>query len=371
MASHGRDSVMNGVMDLENAVEQLSVDGTHQGVGYAIGRHFGNKIHSFFDHYEFLQERVLPFHRSSAGRAVYQDFLELHRARFPGYISELEGMANGADRPFEEFLLVNLRGEYRGLLAIQSQDQKRIDGDVQGCSDCLVLTSDVVLIGHNEDGAPAALGTMFVVHVQIDARPAFTALCYPGFLPGNAFGFNASGMVHTVDAVSPRKVRIGLGRHFLARSLLDAHSLDDAVHCVTATERAAGFTYNIGSVSERRVICVEVSPDRHSVREVRGHRVHTNHYLDLQERQSISLSSRKRLLRAQHLCDFQSPGSPSQVLSLLGDEEVRDYPIYRTATPPDSSATLCTALFDLDARLLRIYPNHPVRVAERSIGLAL
>jgi hypothetical protein len=363
---------MNGATDLENVVEQLSVNGTHQSVGFAIGRHFGNQIHSFFDRYGFLQERLLPFHRSSAGSSVYQNFLELHRARFPGYISELEGMANGADRPFEEFLLANLRGEYGGLLAAQSHGQERKDGDVQGCSDCLVLTSDAALIGHNEDGAPAALGTMFVVHVQIDARPAFTALCYPGFLPGNAFGFNASGVVHTVDAVSPREVRMGLGRHFLARSLLDAHSLDDAILRVTATKRAAGFTYNIGSVSERRVICVEVSPDRHSVREVRGYHIHTNHYLDLQDsRQSISLSSRKRLLRAQNLCNSKPPSSPSQVLSLLGDEEIRDYPIYRKATPPDASATLCTALFDLDARLLRIFANHPVRVAERSIGLAL
>jgi hypothetical protein len=368
----GNTHFMSRATGLENVVERLSVDGTHQGVGFAIGRNFGDKIHSFFDRYEFLQERLLPFHRSSAGRSVYQNFLELHRVRFPGYISELEGMANGADRPFEEFLLVNLRGEYRGLLDIQSHGQEGKDGDVQGCTDCLVLTSDAALIGHNEDGSPAALGTMFVVHAQIDARPAFTALCYPGFLPGNAFGFNASGVVHTVDAVSPRDVRMGLGRHFLARSLLDADSLNDAIRRVTATRRAAGFTYNIGSVSGRRVICVEVSPDRHSVSEVRGHLVHTNHYLDLQGlRQQIGSSSQKRLLRAQYLCRAEPPRSSDHVLSLLGDEETCDYPIYRMATPPDSSATLCTALFDLDARLLRIYPNHPVRAAERSIGLAL
>jgi len=370
--SGGTDYAANGAIRVENCVEQLAVGGTHQEAGFAIGRRFGDKIHRFFDRYEFLQERLLPYHRSSAGQGVYQAFLELHRARFPGYIAELEGMARGADRPFEEFLLANLRGEYQGLLALKSFPEKVADGGDQGCSDCLVLTPDAALIGHNEDGTPAALGTMLVVRAQIDTRPTFTALCYPGFLPGNALGFNASGVVHTVDAVSPRDVRMGLGRHFLARSLLDADSLDDAIRRITVTRRAAGFTYNIGSVSERRVTCVEVSPDRHAVREVQGHFVHTNHYLDLTGlRQTIGPSSQARLLRARDLCHTEAPNGGSRVLSLLGDEEACDYPIYRTAAPPDRSATLCSALFDLDARLLRIYPNHPVRAAERSIALAL
>ena len=136
--------------------------------------------------------------------------------------------------------------------------------------------------------------------------------------------------------------------------------------------RAAGFTYNIGSVTERRIVCVEVSADRHTVREVRGHHIHTNHYLDLKGlRQTVGLSSRARLLRAREICRVIPPTSARQVLAVLGDEKTHDYPIYRTATLPDRSATLCTALFDLDARVLRIYPNHPVRDAEQNVAMAL
>jgi hypothetical protein len=165
---------------------------------------------------------------------------------------------------------------------------------------------------------------------------------------------------------------MGLGRHFLARSVLDADSLSDAIRRITVAGRAAGFAYNIGSVAERRVTCVEVSPDHHSVREVQGHYVHTNHYLDLKGlRQGVGPSSRARLLRAWELCRAKPPGGANHVLSVLGDEQTRDFPIYRTATLPDRSATLCTALFDLDARLLRIFPDHPVRAAERSVALAL
>jgi hypothetical protein len=62
---------------------------------------------------------------------------------------------------------------------------------------------------------------------DLNDQPAFSALCYPGFLPGNAFGFNAAGVMHTVNHVAPHPVEIGLSRHFSARSLLDAGSLDE------------------------------------------------------------------------------------------------------------------------------------------------
>jgi hypothetical protein len=345
-------------------IEQLEVSGSHYEVGHAIGRRFGPHIHALFDHYGFLQERLLPFHRSPAGQELFRAFLQLHRAHFGGYVAELEGLAAGAERPFEEFLLVNLRGEYRGLLALQ--------GQADSCTDCLALTPDVALIGHNEDGAPAALGRMYLVHVQTEGSPGFTALCYPGFLPGNACGYNRAGVMHTVDAVSPRAVRVGLGRHFIARSLLDAVSLDDAIRRATLPGRGAGFTYNVGSLTERRIVSVEMAPGRHHVHEVRGCYVHTNHYLRLAEiDQSIGASSQARLARAQTLCDATPVWGAPHVLSVLGDETDPQYPIFRRAVPPDDSATLGSALYDLDARELRLYTAHPVREPERGVVLAL
>jgi hypothetical protein len=355
-----------------NTIEQLEISASHRQVGRAIGRRFGDQIHHVFDNYVFLQERLLPFHRSATGRSLYRAFLDLHTARFPEYVAELEGMAQGAERPFEDVFLVNLRGEYRGLMALERlAGDGTVSGD-QGCTDCLVLRPEAALIGHNEDGTPSAQGRMFVVSANIGAQPSFTALCYPGFLPGNALGFNASGVMHTVDAVSPRQVRVGLGRHFLARSLLDASSLADAIERVTVRGRAAGFTYNIGFLPRRKLVCVEVSPDRHHVHEVRGYHLHTNHYLNLSGvEQEIGPSSKARLARAKASCRAQPPTHATHVLSLLGDEADRDYPIYRSAVPPDGSATLCTALFDLDSRQLRIYTGHPIRQPEQRTTLDL
>jgi hypothetical protein len=352
-----------------NTIEHFETGGSHRELGLAIGSHFADAIHRFFDSYERLQRQLLPFYRTSTGKSYYQSFLALHRSRFPAYMSELEGIAEGAKRPFEEVFLVNLRGEFTGLIPPADQTD---DAPVQGCTDCLVLTADRALIGHNEDGSPASLGHMYVVTVNPEDGPAFSALSYPGFLPGNAFGFNRTGILLTVNHVAPRPIQLGASRHFLARSLLDTRSLDEAIENITGPDRASGFNYNIGSLSERRVVSVEVAPQRHHIREIQGFYAHTNHYFELTEqRQEISASSRQRLERSLALGRTTPPGEAGQVLALLGNQSDRDYPIYRDATLPDADATLCSALYDLDGRELRIYSDHPVKAAEKYLKFCL
>jgi hypothetical protein len=352
-----------------NTIEQFEAGGSHREVGLAIGSHFADAIHRFFDTYERLQQQLLPFYRTSAGNSYYQSFLALHRDRFPAYISELEAIAAGAKRPFEEVFLVNLRGEFGGLAAPMPPPA---DTPVQGCTDCLVLTAESALIGHNEDGSPASLGHMYVVTVNPDDGPAFSALSYPGFLPGNAFGFNRAGILHTVNHVAPRPIVLGASRHFLARSLLEARSLDEAVGNVTVPDRASGFNFNIGSLSERRVVSVEVAPQRYHVHEVQGCYTHTNHYLKINgQAQEISASSRMRQERGLSFARTTPPGTAGQVLAVLGDQSDRDYPIFRNAAFPDTDATLCSALYDLDGRELRIYYDHPVKRPENYVKLSL
>jgi len=347
-----------------SAIEQLVATGSHFQIGSKIGKRFARQIHRSLDSYRFLQQQLLPYHRTAEGKAVYGEFLDVNRTRYPDYAAELEGIAQGAGRPFEELLLVNLRGEYRELL--QGPDD---DG---GCSDCILVTDEVALIGHNEDGSPAFRHDMYLVHARVNGKPGFTALSYPGFLCGNALGFNTEGICFSIDNVRPRNSRVGLGRHFVARSLLEARSLDDAIERVTVSGQAGGFSYTIGSVRERRVAIVEVAPGSNKVREIRGCYFHANHYQELTGvDQIIGRSSRARVERASQLMCRKHPADASGVLALLGDQAHAEYPIYREAAPPDKETTLCTALFDLDARRLRIHSSHPTRSPGQFSELAL
>jgi predicted choloylglycine hydrolase len=344
-------------------IEQLEATGSHFEVGFAIGKRFAEQIHRLFDSYRFLQQQVLPYHRTSEGQARYQELFDLNQDRYPDYFAELEGLAQGAGRPFEELFLANMRGEYREYL---------YELQARGCSDCAVVTEGVALIGHNEDGEPEFRGNMYAVRARVEGKPVFTALSYPGFLCGNAFGFNAKGVCFSIENVRPRNPRVGVGRHFIARSLLEARSLDDAIERVTVPGRALGFGYTIGSVRERRVVYVEVAPESHHVREIRGRYFHANHYQELADvDQVIGPSSRARVERANVLLQGSFPVDAAGVLTILGDQVNERYPIYRTATPSDENATLCTALFDLDGRRLRIYTDHPVLAPKKFIEFAI
>jgi hypothetical protein len=345
-----------------STIEQFKVRGSHFDVGFAIGERFAGQIHRALDEYSFLQEQILPYHRTVEGQTRFRELLDLHQARYPDYVAELEGMAQGADRPFQDLFLVNQRGEYAGYLR----------GPAPGCFDCTLVTGEVALIGHNEDGEPAFRGNMYLVRARVEGEPAFAALLYPGFLPGNAFGLNTRGICFCVDDVNPRQTIVGVGRHFLARSLLGARSLDDAVARVTVSGRASGFGYTIGSVRERRVVYVEVSPHNHDVHEIRGCYVHANHYRQLTSvEQIVRASSGTRLERADEILKQRPPQDAPGVLALLGDQTHEQYPIHRAATPPDKLATLCTALFDLDARWLRIYTGHPSQAPGEFIELEI
>jgi predicted choloylglycine hydrolase len=344
-------------------IEQFEATGSHFQVGLAIGKRFAEQIHRLLDNYRFFQQQVLPYHRTPEGQARYQELFDLNRARYPEYFAELEGIAQGAGRPFEDLFLVNMRGEYREYL---------YDPYTRGCSDCAVVTDDVALIGHNEDGAPEFRGNMYLVHARVEGKPAFTALSYPGFLCGNAFGFSGEGMCFSIDNVRPRDARVGVGRHFIARSLLEARSLDDAIERVTVAGRALGFGYTIGSLRERRVVYVEVAPGSYHVHEIRGCYFHANHYQELTDvDQVIGPSSRARVKRAKELLQKSPPVDAAGVRAVLGDQAYEKYPIYRMATPPDENATLHTALFDLDGRSLRIYTGHPVLAPEKFVEFAM
>lgn len=345
---------------MSGCIEQLEVAGSHREIGFAIGERFSSRIRRSLESYAFFREHLLPHYHTAEGRTRYQRLLEVNQARFPDYVAELEGLAQGAQLPFRDLLLVNLRGDY-------------LSGKVVGgCTDVVVFRDDAALIGHNEDGDPAFQGELYLARVQVEGKPAFTALCYPGFLPGNAFGFNSEGICFSVDSVRPRDIPVGLGRYLVARSLLDATSLTDAIGRAMAPGRSGGFSVTIGSITERRIVVVEAAPGAGHVREIQGHYVHTNHYRDLAHpEQVIGASSRARLERAQQALWDDARIDATGVLALLGDEADERYPIFRTAVAPDRSATLCTALFDLDSRQVHLVTGHPTRNPEQSITLTL
>lgn len=315
-------------------------------LGTAVGQCFSRVIHAALDENATLRDVFVPYHRGPEGQALFRRLVDLHRARYPLYLSELEGIAEGAGVDFERLFLVNLRGEYRGYTGADDGGE---------CSTCAVVNDDCAAFGHNEDGTDVYKGRSYLIRVEPSHDVAFTALCYPGFLPGNAFGCNDHGLCFSVNNVRPRQVQDGVGRHFMARSLFAARDIHEAIARLSVPDRAAGFNYTLGSIAERRIVNVEVAPHRVQAKEIQGAHFHANHYLYLDTPQHVFDSSRARQQRGNLLVGDGAARNTDGVLRVLRNQSDPGLPIWRDGTAPDSGVTLLTGLFDLDARELVIY----------------
>ena len=57
-------------------------------------------IEEFIAQSVFLKEELIPAYNSAAGKNVYENTLALMSTKFPHYIRELKGIAEGAQVPF-------------------------------------------------------------------------------------------------------------------------------------------------------------------------------------------------------------------------------------------------------------------------------
>jgi len=280
---------------------------------------------------------------------------------FPQYFLELEGMADGAGVPFHILFLVNLAEEIESIIPFSNKRFKETGGST-ACTDIMVLTPNVHMIGHNEDNEPVVKRYSFMVNVTIvdkfnNILTHFTAYNYPGYLAGNAWGFN-SQVVFSTNAVSPRNLTLGgIARNFINRNIYESSSIDDAIKRIAQiSNRASGFSLNIGQIGTKTIANIEVGPNSYSVKYVNESYYHFNMYRHLNISQYDDPSTDHRQARADQL---PIPANETGIFCILGDTEDKEYPIYRDAAPPDCCSTVSTALFDLDNRRMSMYLSNP------------
>ncbi|GJP48539.1 hypothetical protein CLOM_g7828 [Closterium sp. NIES-68] len=421
-------------------LECLEVSGSPFERGCAIGVRFGDKIRDRVAKAPFLHDDMIPFARTGEGAWLLETLSESNRALYPDYWEELRGMAAGSCVPFDELLLLNLRKEFGAFLpslgspatsdtpatsstpatsaalqepALGADECQAAAGGAatsdralqygmasDDCTDVLLLTDDVAAVGHNEDADYSIVDNCFLVHMHSDSGVAFTAYTYAGELPSIAFAFNSARMGFSMDAVPPAPsevVRGGIGRNFVARSLMEARCIEDAVQRVTGPAVAVGHHYVLMDFARRRIASVETASNgRHSVLElgpnpklgsqadsggeerVEGERkergvsgsaaadaavagaagaaegveyiFHANAYTRLHLPQKMGPSSHRREATARRL---GAPTGTRDILNILSSADDKDYPIFNEGKVYEAGGpvihTLHSALFNLDA----------------------
>jgi len=322
---------------------QISAAGDSYAIGHALGTAAAAALHEVIPRIG----RFRALNASADARRAAGVLEAAGRAAFPEFMREVDGIAAGADVPFEQVWLWNCRGDVAG-----GGDQTR--SALAGCTTVLLPGSDAEpgIIGHNEDDQPELNGHCFIARIEPDNGPAFTSFYSPGLLPGHTFAVNDAGLVQTINHIRPRNQGPGVPRHLIARAILAQTSLDDAVAILTRQDRASGFHHNLGMAGDNRLLSVEAPASGCSVAVIQHlASVHSNHLIhppfsDID--QEITPSSRDRLVRARTLIT-EGALDTHDPLVVLTDRGCAGLPIYRKGEiSSDPGYTLATAIFEID-----------------------
>jgi isopenicillin-N N-acyltransferase-like protein len=254
----------------------LEVRGTHREVGQQIGEQMKPR----------LQRMMLPQVREDLpGGVTWENMLQQgrlylahSRAVYPQFVEELEGIAEGAELPFED-LFVEMCEELWEAGAWRSSGR----GLAKGCTDMVArgrATADgATLIAHTNDLSPQVEEDLVILKVQAGEEPEFLGVSVGG--AGFSAGFNAAGISMSGNQVSCNDIRPGVPRLLIVRAILAARRLEEAMNACLLPQRASNYNNVIGD-AHGEVYSMEGSATDCEPIYIEGDILaHANHYVSL------------------------------------------------------------------------------------------
>lgn len=259
----------------------IEISGPPRERGRQYGQKAAGRIKKGTTHY-FAQLKELSLDAKGVA-ALVRDYLPVIEAFEPSYIEEMRGIAEGADVPFEDVVLLNARTEILKLANPKIRARLKTPDEPDGCTGVVALptaTSNGRLIhAQNWDWKRECAETAVVLKVRRDDGPDLMTFTEAGAL--GRCGFNAVGIAITANYLqSDRDYRqVGVPLALIRRKVLEQEHLALAMRAVYCTKKSAA---NNMIVSHREGIAIdfECAPDEtFQVHPQNGLLVHANHFV--------------------------------------------------------------------------------------------
>ncbi|MEJ2165184.1 MAG: C45 family autoproteolytic acyltransferase/hydrolase [Desulfobacterales bacterium] len=200
-------------------------------------------------------------------------FIIRAKAFAPDLVEEIQGIADGAGRAFEDIFLLNARSEIlfnpqvlaRECTAMAALPEATRNGET--------------LLAQNWDWYNEVVNCQVILKIgPREAKPALITFTEAGQLA--KIGLNAAGIGLVVNNLTSDQPRAGVPWIFLTRRVLESSSLAQALGYVLNAGRAHSINFLIGYAAGEAVN-LETSPvEAHVLWPENGICVHTNHYLN-------------------------------------------------------------------------------------------
>lgn len=338
----------------------LEVSGSHYEIGHAIGETFESKISSSFSALQNIYSLIDTLISTDEER-FYDQYLDTVTNTYPHFIQELQGMADGSNFPFRNFFISSMIPEYVHLLGLKNNDA------VTGCSTVSFVHDGRLFLSHNEDGNYLLKDLLFIVKAHPTGKPSFNSLGLPGLILSVAPAMNDAGIFYSGNYVSGTEfVEGGIPYAFVERSIMEATTMDEAIAKVINTGVAYCFHINIASKNEKRIVSLEVTPDKYCMEEVDGFFVHTNHFIQAGMTQytipNENSESRYQVLKnlSDAFANKQDEVNGNLLTEFLSShDQWVNSPCSHASAENHISATFGSTLFDITEETWRISFNNP------------
>src|SRR5512138_1642658 len=349
----------------------VEVYGTHREMGCQIGEAQRQQVQHSIENAHLLIEQSYSTLELTWQGAIIQSrkYLPFAEERYPQYVEEMRGVAEGANVTFDD------------VMALNAMEAVTMDAlHLTRCTSFAVneeRTADGhVLAAHNEDWIPEDENDVYVISAKPRDEPPFLAMTYGGLLPN--VGFNAYGIAQLIDSVYPTDSRIGIPRLVVSRAVLGSRRISGAIGRALVPHRAAGYNHLIAHESGE-MYSIEVSARRFEILHGQdGYMVHTNHYLSPHMREVESdpeelISSRVRYFRANRLLRQTSQHSLKSLQAIQKDHVNLPNSICNHAVdwsdPLDREKTINALVIDLTVREMHICWGNPCQNAYHTYHL--
>jgi isopenicillin-N N-acyltransferase-like protein len=339
----------------------VRVSGNYREMGRQIGEACRKQVqHGVENGRNLVADAYQQLELTWAGAQIQaRKYLPFAQERYPQYVDELMGIAEGADVGFEDLVVINAMEavtmdalHLTRCTSMAVNDERTADGHV--------------LLAHNEDWVPEDEDDVFIILASPKVGPPFLAMTYGGLLPN--IGFNAYGIAQLCDSVYPNDSRIGTPRTVVSRAVLASKTPDEAIRHMLSAQRAAGYNHLLIHESGE-LYSVEVSARRFGILYGEdGFIVHTNHYLseNMQqvEREPEDLvASRVRYYRALRLIKRDEQHTIKTLQAIQRDHVNFSNSICNhsidASNPLDREKTVNAMVIDLTAREMHISWGNP------------
>lgn len=339
----------------------IEVKGKHGEIGRQVGEARREQVqHSITNARLLIEQSYDELELTWEGAKIQaRKYLPFVEERYPQYVEEMRGIAQGANVEFADVMALN-------TMEAVTTDALHLTRCTSFCVNERRTADGHVLAAHNEDWIPEDEDDVFVVQAKPADEPPFLAMTYGGLLPN--VGLNAYGIAQLIDSVYPSDSRIGIPRLVVSRAVLAARRISGAIGRTLVPHRAAGYNHVIIHESGE-MFSIEVSATRFEILHgTDGYLVHTNHYLSdgmkgIESDPEELISSRVRYFRASRLLRESTSHTIKSLQVIQKDHVNLPNSVCNHAVdwtdPLDREKTINAMVIDLTAREMHICWGNP------------